>query len=204
MKHLKILLLIAAVAIASRSEAQFSQLGPKTELMVKVELGFAPFMGNTGDAGDYGYYLANTQNAMGLNAMIGRNISQDWFVGGGLGTNYFANQRDMGDGLIGFQVFANMDFRPIWKAVMGLDYQPVTIKWAPVVDARLGASFLMGPSDTYGMTFTPLLEINGGVNWYYAHGLRNMTHNWHSLYATVGVAFMQQTVFLPIRVGWRW
>ena len=31
-----------------------------------------------------------------------------------------------------------------------------------------------------------------------------MTHNWHSFYATLGVAYMQQTFFLPVRVGWRW
>ena len=48
------------------------------------------------------------------------------------------------------------------------------------------------------------MELYGGVNWYYMHGLRNMQHNWHSFYATIGVAYLQQTVFLPVRIGWRW
>ena len=87
---------------------------------------------------------------------------------------------------------------------MGLDYQPTTIKLAPLVGGRLGGSLLMGDADTYGTTFTPMAEFYGGINWYYMHGLRNMEHNWHSFYATIGVAWMQQTVFLPIRVGWRW
>lgn len=201
----KTLIIAALLAVATLpATAQFSQLGPKNEFMLKAELGYGPFMGNTGDAGEYGFYLSNSQNNVGLNVMAGINISQDWFVGGGLGYSYFANLRDLGDGLHGVQVFADMDFRPIWKAVMGLDYQPVTIKWAPLVGARIGGSLLLGPSDTYGTTFTPLFEVYGGANWYYMHGLRNMEHNWHSFYATLGVAYMQQTVFLPIRLGWRW
>ena len=82
---------------------------------------------------------------------------------------------------------------------MGVDYQPVTIKWAPEVGGRLGGSILLD-----GMNFSPMAEVYTGINWYYAHGLRNMAHNWHSFYLTIGVAYMQQAVFLPVRLGWRW
>jgi hypothetical protein len=34
--------------------------------------------------------------------------------------------------------------------------------------------------------------------------MRNMERNWHSFYLTVGVAYMQQAIFLPVRIGWRW
>ena len=205
MKKAKILLLITLLGVSLSANAQFSQLGPKNEFMLKVEGGYAPFMGNIGEAGNYGYYLSKFHQAATLNVMAGINISQDWFLGGGVGVNYYHNfKQGLADPYLGVNVFVDFDFRPIWKAVMGLDYQPTTIKVAPLVGARAGGSLLMGDADTYGTTFTPMGEFYGGINWYYKHGLRNMEHNWHSFYATIGVAVMQQTVFLPIRVGWRW
>jgi len=104
---------------------------------------------------------------------------------------------------MGANVFVDFDFRPIWKAIMGLDYQPTSIKFAPLLGARLGGSMLFADD----MLFTPMAEFYGGLNWYYwyhLHGMRNMSRNWHSFYATIGIAYMQQTVFLPIRLGWRW
>lgn len=207
MKGLKFILTTVFVALAFDATAQFSQLEKRNEFMLKLELGYAPFMLNVGEAGDYGYYLSYFQNTAQFNAMAGANISQDWFLGGGAGFNYFHNTRQNGaPTLMGASVFFDADFRPIWQGLMGLDYQPATIKWAPEIDARIGASVLMGEDKPagYGMTITPMLELNAGVNWYYMHGLRNMQHNWHSFYATIGVAYMQQTVFLPVRIGWRW
>ena len=205
MNKIKILLVVSLLGTALSANAQFSQLGPKNEFMIKVEAGYAPFIGNTGEAGDFGYYLSKFHHAANLNVMAGINISQDWFLGGGVGLNYYHNlKQGLAEPYPGVNVFVDFDFRPIWKAVMGLDYQPTTIKVAPLVGGRVGGSLLMGDADAYGTTFTPMGEFYGGVNWYYMHGLRNMEHNWHSFYATIGVAYMQQTVFLPIRVGWRW
>lgn len=197
---------LVLVAFALPAAAQYNQLGKKNEFMAKVELGYGPFMGNNGDAGEYGYYLDKFYNAVNISGMAGLNISQDWFVGAGAGFNYFHSlTQGVADPMMGFNVFLDMDFRPIWKAVMGLDYQPITsFKVAPLVGVRAGGSILMGNPDQYGITFTPMGELYAGINWYYMHGLHNMERNWHSLYATIGVQLMQQTVFLPITVGWRW
>jgi hypothetical protein len=136
--------------------------------------------------------------------MAGVNISQDWFLGGGAGFNYFLspNQAEA-ESYMGANVFVDMDFRPIWKAIMGVDYQPTSIKFAPLLGVRAGGSMLFA-NETL---FSPLAEVYAGLNWYYwyhFHGMRNMSRNWHSFYITLGVAYMQQTVFLPIRLGWRW
>ena len=204
MKQIKTLILAAVVCFAYSATAQYSQLGKKNEFMLKVEAGYAPFMGNVGEAGDNGYNIDKFHNAGNLNVMAGLNISQDWFLGGGAGFCYYFNtKQESAESLMGANVFVDMDFRPIWKAIMGLDYQPTSITWAPMVGTRLGGSMLFGDN----VLFTPMAEVYGGVNWYYwyhIHGMRNMTRNWHSFYLTIGVAYMQQAVFLPIRLGWRW
>ena len=208
MKVVKVLTLVALVAFGMSATAQYSQLGKKNEFMLKVETGYAPFMGNAGNAGNYGFYLDRFHNMADLNLMMGANISQDWFLGGGVGAGCFHNlgQKEVTP-LIGANVFVDFDFRPISKSVMGLDHQPRSIKWAPEGGARLGGSLLLGDANTYGTTITPMGEVYLGVNWYYwyaINGMRNMARNWHSLYLTVGVAYMQQAIFLPIRLGWRW
>ncbi len=201
MNRISIIIVTALTALTIGANAQYTQLGPKNEFMLKAEIGYAPFMGNYGKLGDKGYNLANYENSASLNVMAGINISQDWFLGFGVGGNHFHSIRIKdAESHFGATAFIDFDFRPIWKAVMGVDYQPTTIKWAPLMGARIGGSILMADN----MLFTPMAEAYGGINWYYAHGLRNMTHNWHSFYATLGVAYMQQTFFLPVRVGWRW
>lgn len=207
MNRHKLLAIVLLAAFALPAGAQYSQLGKKNEFMMKVEAGYLPFVGNLGEAGDYGHYLNKYHHGANLNIMAGINISQDWFLGGGAGLAYFFTNHEGAESMLGANVFVDFDFRPIWKAVMGLDYQPTSIKWAPEVGARAGGSLLLGPSDTYGTTFTPMVEVYGGLNWYYWYhfnGMRNMTRNWHSFYLTLGVAYMQQTVFVPIRIGWRW
>ena len=205
MKKTALIILISLLGICSSATAQFSQLGPKNEFMLKVEAGYLPFMGNVGEAGPYGFYLSKFHNAANLNVVAGVNISQDWFLGVGVGANYYHNmEQGLADPYTGFHAFVDFDFRPIWQGIMGLDYQPETIKVAPIVGGRVGGSMLMGDPNTYGSTTTIYGEFYGGINWYYRHGLRNMEHNWHSFYATIGVAMMQQTVYLPLRVGWRW
>ncbi|MBQ8704000.1 MAG: hypothetical protein IJ524_06460 [Bacteroidales bacterium] len=204
MNRIKVIFAVVLAAFAVNASAQFSQQGKSNEFMLKMEPGYAPFMGNVGTAGEHGFNITKYHNAVQFNALAGVNVSQDWFVGGGAGFSYFHNtiQGDITP-MMGVSVFADVDFRPIWQGMMGLDYQPATIKWAPMVGARAGVSLILD-HPYYGSPMTPMMELYGGINWYYMHGLRNMQHNWHSFYATVGVAYMQQTVFLPIRVGWRW
>ena len=203
--RVSILIATALIALTLQATAQYTQLGPKNEFMFKVEGGYSVFMGNAGTQGETGHFnLPHYENAVGVNIMVGANISQDWFIGGGVGVNYYHNfKQDLSNPMIGVNFFADFDFRPIWKAVMGIDYQPSSINWAPMLGGRAGGSLLMADR----MMFTPMGEIYGGINWYYAQqlarGMRNKTRLWHSFYATLGVAYMQQTVFLPVRVGWR-
>lgn len=205
MNKIKATIATLLVALAFSATAQYTQLGPKNEFMLKAEIGYAPFMGNFGKLGDNGYNLPRYEQAAGLNVMAGMNISQDWFLGLGVGANYYHNfvQKES-KSLVGANVFVDFDFRPIWKAVMGVDYQPTSINWAPLMGARVGGSMLFADQ----MLFTPMVEAYGGINWYYgqqkARGMRNKTRIWTSLYATLGAAYMQQTFFLPVRVGWRW
>lgn len=207
MKHLglKTLVVFSIFSLQfSFSQAQYSQLGKQNEFMLKIELGYAPFATNVGKAGDQGYNIPKFHNAAVASVMAGSNISQDWFIGGGLGFNYFHNPKQgLMTPMMGVNAFVDVDFRPLWQGIMGLDYQPATMKWAPMVGVRAGASMILD-HPYYSSPITPLAELYGGVNWYYLHGLRNMQHNSHSFYATVGVAYLQQTVYLPVRVGWRW
>lgn len=204
MNKIKVILTLALTALTLGASAQYSQLGKKNEFMLKLELGYSPFMSNTGVAGEHGYYIYKFHSAAGLNAMAGVNLSQDWFIGGGVGFNYYHNlQQAEAAPMMGVNLYADVDFRPLWQGLMGLDYQPATIKWAPMVGVRAGMSMLLDQPD-YGSPITPMVELYGGVNWFYLHGLRNMGHNWHALYATIGVAYLQQALFLPIRIGWRW
>lgn len=207
MNKIKTLLILVLVSLSSAATAQYSQLGSNSEFMLKIEAGYNPFIGNLGTAGDHGYYLSRFHHAANINIVAGANVSQDWFIGGGAGFCYYHNfVQELATPLMGANVFVDVDFRPIWLGTMGLDYQPSTIKLAPLLGGRVGGSVLMGDAEPngYGMTITPMVELYGGINWYYLHGLRNMGHNWHSFYATLGIAYMQQTVFLPVRIGWRW
>ena len=143
MSRIKAIIAAALVALSFNATAQFSQLGASNQFMLKAEIGYAPFMGNYGKLGNEGYNLSYYQNAAGLNVMAGINISQDWFLGGGVGANYYHNfAQKEAKSLFGANVFVDFDFRPIWKAVMGVDYQPTTIKWAPLMGARVGGSLL--------------------------------------------------------------
>lgn len=206
MTRIKTLLLVALAALALNASAQYSQLGKKNEFMLKIEGGYAPFVGHVGEADDYGYPLNKFHHGADIDVMAGVNISQDWFLGGGAGFAYYFSDHGDAQSMMGAKAFVDFDFRPIWKSVMGQDYQPKSIKWAPEVGARLGGSILLD-HPVEGTLFSPLAEVYGGVNWYYwyhLNGMRNMTRNWSSFYITVGVAYLHKTVFVPIRLGWRW
>lgn len=208
MMKIRTLVFAVLAGLSLTATAQYTQeLGSNNEFMLKVEAGYGFFMGNVGEANENGYNLNKFHSMANANVMAGVNISQDWFLGGGAGFNYFLSpEQQTAESYMGANVFVDMDFRPIWKAIMGLDYQPQSIKWAPEVGARLGGSILLD-HPAYGTTFSPLAEVYGGLNWYYwyhLNGMRNMTRNWHSFYITAGVAYMHQTVFVPIRIGWRW
>lgn len=201
MKSIKILCLTALVMVSMSARAQFFQ-SETDQWMMKLELGAMPFMGNVGQPGEFGYYLNNFESAAGLDVIAGRNLSQDFFVGVGLGGYYVANINSLSDYRLAATAFVDIDFRPIWFG-RGADHMPETYRFAPMAGVRGGVSMLMDAEDRYGMNLTPYGEIYAGVNWYYRHGLRNMEHNWRSLYLQIGVAYMQQTVYLPVRIGWR-
>lgn len=204
MKQIKTFLLIAMLMAATTVSAQYTQDNANVEYMFKVEVGYLHGVGNYGspetpapanhtNLKGVGYRFNAYEEAMGLNIINGVNISQDFFLGGGVGYSFCAPMRpvhfDRSSHMA--QVFVDMDFRPVGDI------------WAPMVGARIGGSFLMNPNN-YGNTISPYAEVYAGINWFYDHALQQMNRNYHSLFAEVGVVLEQQSVFIPIRVGWRW
>lgn len=175
------------------ARAQFSQDKPRCEYMLKVDAGYMPFMANVAQEGEYGYYINDLQHAAGVNVMNGLNISQDFFVGLGLGYDYFFKPGTLDNLMEGWHS---------GLAFVDMDYRPLKAEFAPMVAARLGANYLMSPSE-YGNTLSPYGEVAVGINWHYRYKYRNMERNYLSLYLQVGYAYMQQASFLPIRLGWR-
>ena len=202
MKKISIVLLIVMVLTAATASAQYSQDRPNVEFMIKVEAGYLHNVGNYGQPEKEsrstsdtpaGYRLRNNEECTGLNFMAGVNISQDFFLGAGLGYGYcFPYYK----GNVGYtssnlvQLFVDMDFRPVGDI------------WAPMAGARVGGSMLMNPGN-YGTTMSPYLEVYGGLNWFYDHALQQMSRNYHSLFVEVGLVATQQSLLIPIRVGWR-
>ena len=157
MMKIKTLVFAVLVGVSLTSAAQYTQLGKKNEFMLKVEGGYGFFMGNVGTADETTgkYNLDKFHSLANLNIMAGANISQDWFLGGGAGFCYYLSpKQETAESMMGANVFVDFDFRPIWKAIMGLDYQPTSIKWAPMIGARLGGSLLFADN----MLFSPMAE----------------------------------------------
>ena len=202
MKAPKIIILTALMAFAATATAQYTQENPNVEYMFKIEAGFMHNAGNYGspqtdatttDATATGYRFNAWEQAMGLNIINGVNISQDFFLGGGVGYCFCAPMRP-----VKFDKSSNMA-----HAFVDMDFRPVGDTWSPMVGLRVGGSFLMNPNN-YGNTISPYFEFYGGLNWFYDHALQQMNRNYHSFFAEVGILFEQQSVFVPIRIGWRW
>lgn len=205
MKKIKSVLLIVMLFAATTVSAQFTQDRPNVEYMFKVEAGYLHNVGNYGQASNNSggntspdasnsYNLRDHEEAFGLNIIKGINISQDFFLGGGLGYSYCMPLYQGNEGLEAShmgQVFVDMDFRP------------VEADWAPMVGARLGGSFLMN-NNNYGTTMSPYVEVYAGLNWFYDHALQQMDRNYHAWFVEAGIVLQQQTIFIPVRVGWRW
>ncbi len=190
MNKISTIFLALAMLVCVSAKAQFKQDFHKVEYMLKVEAGYLPFMTNIGHAGDNGYYNEDLRHAAGLNVINGVCISQDFFLGFGVGYNYVARPNDIAGGWHSGLAFADFDYRPIDD------------EWAPMLMARLGASYMMA-DNSYGNTLTSYAEVGIGFNWYFNYVYRNMERNYKSVYVTLGLAYMQQATFLPIRVGVR-
>ena len=164
MKNIKASLLIVMLMTAGTVAAQYTQDRPNVEYMFKIEAGYLHNVGNYGQPKNEatttniegtGFNLNAWEEGMGLNVINGINISQDFFLGAGVGYTFCAPMRPA---------------RP----------------------------------NNYGNTISPYLEVYAGLNWFYDHALQQMDKNYHSLFAEVGVVLVQQTIFIPIRIGWRW
>lgn len=204
MRNVKIVLLMVMLVAASSAMAQFKQDKPKVEYMLKVEAGYLHNMGNYGQQKvvsdgstnpefSNGYNLRDNEEAFGLNVINGINISQDFFLGFGLGYNYC---------LPLYQGNKGVSASHMAQGFIDMDYRPINATFAPMVGARLGGSFLMN-NNNYGNTITEYVELYAGLNWFYDHAYQQMDRNYHSLYIEAGVVLVQQTVFIPIRIGWR-
>lgn len=203
MKTIKTLVLAALLLASAQASAQYTQQKAKCEYMFKIEAGYMANWTNFGtpkkpvsdisNMKEQGYNLNLQEQAIGLNIINGANVSQDFFLGGGLGyamcaplarENAFSMSSHMA------HAFFDMDFRPVGDT------------WAPMLGLRLGGSFLMNPNN-YGNTISPYFEFYAGLNWFYDHALQQMDRNYHSLFVEAGIVLEQQTVFVPIRIGWR-
>lgn len=194
MNKIKILFLLAAVAVSFSAKAQFRQDRSDYEAMFKAGLSYMPFVSNIGDEGPNGYYISDLQHAAGAYFAGGVNIKQDFFVGLGLAYNYVAVPKDViGGNLKGWHCPA---------AFVDFDYRPLDVEWSPMVGAKAGASYLMADSP-YGNTLTPYVELSAGLNWFFRYEYRNMERNYLSLFAEVAFAYTQQSTFVPIRIGVR-
>ena len=116
MMKIRILVFAVLAGLSLSATAQYTQqLGSNNEFMLKVEGGYSFFMGNVGEAGENGYNLNKFHSMANVNVMAGVNISQDWFLGGGAGFNYFLSpEQQTAESYMGANVFVDMDFRPIW------------------------------------------------------------------------------------------
>ena len=175
MKNIRTVLLVVMLLVATTAKAQYTQDKPNVEFMFKVEAGYLHNVGNYGKPEIEGVNPADVPSGYRLN------LHEE-----AAGLNVMAGVNISQDFFLG-----DMDFRPV-----GDD-------WAPMVGARVGGSFLMNPGN-YGNTISPYLELYGGLNWFYDHALQQMDRNYHSLFVEVGIVLEQQTVFIPLRVGWRW
>lgn len=190
--------IITLIALYFSGFAQYSQSRPTHQFMMKFELGYLPFVTNVGDAtkeptvnNQAHYPLDNMEHAAGFNLMMGSNFSQDFFLGAGLGYAYCAPIKDLGNSRHSVLLFADLDYRPLAE------------KFAPMLGVRLGGSFLTG-NEGHESSLSPYLEVYAGLNIYTNHVMSNMERNNKAFFVELGAAYMQRTVFLPIRLGWRW
>lgn len=195
MNRIKLFFALIAVAVALPATAQFRQDRHAVEYMFKAELGYSPFVSNLGKESADGYIISDMRHAVGANLINGVNINQDFFVGIGLGYNFVAKPADIG----------HLNISQGWHCPMAFvdfDYRPLDEEWAPMFGMKLGASYLMtdGP---YGNSLKPYIEVATGVNWFFSHAVRNLEHNYRSLFFEVGFAYTQQTCYVPIRLGVR-
>lgn len=195
MKQFRILILVCATMFSLSTNAQFRQDHAKVDYMFKAELGYLPFVDNLGDKGEYGYIINDMQHAVNVNVINGININQDFFLGLGLGYNFVAKPKDIGNLNIDQGSHCPMAF-------LDFDFRPLNEEWAPMFEAKIGASYLMsdGPYDN---TLKPYIELATGVNWFFNHEVRNMERNYKSLYMTIAFAYTQQACYVPIRIGFR-
>lgn len=195
MNKIKILFAFFALAVSLPAMAQFRQDRHDAEYMFKVEIGYSPFVSNLGKESEMGYIINDMRHAAGINIINGVNIKQDFFIGLGLGYNFVAKPADIGH--------INIDNG--WHCPMAFidfDFRPLDEEWAPMFGAKVGASYLMtdGP---YGNSLKPYIEVSTGVNWFFSHAIRNLEHNYKSLFIELAFAYTQQTCFVPIRLGLR-
>jgi len=190
MNKIKSIILAVMLLLSSSAFAQFRQDRSIYEYMFKWEAGYAPFVSNLGNPGEYNFYINDLRHMAGVNLINGVCIKQDFYLGVGLGYDYVVNPSDLKGGWHSGLAFIDFDFRPL------------DMEWSPMVYAKGGAHYMMGKTP-YGNTITPYLEVGLGANWYYNYVLSNMERNYHSLFFELGIAYTQQTVVIPFRIGMR-
>ena len=193
MKRIKIIFVALTLLLPTAAMAQFRQDRSNCEYMFKWDISYAPFVSNAGHPNYDGNYTINEpdlRHQFGASIINGVCLHQDFFVGLGLGYDYLAVPSRLTEGW--HSAAAYIDF----------DYRPLDIPCSPMAYAKGGVNYLLRPEGMSNM-LSPYAEIGLGMNWYYNYVLSNMERNYHSLFLTVGVAYYQETIFVPIRLGMR-
>lgn len=141
MKKSLIVLVALVMGAFQYAQAQYVQGRPATEYMFKIEAGYMPFVTNIFEKAESGYILANQEHAAGLNIMNGWNISQDFFLGFGVGYACLSPLND----------FSKMSHNAL--AFVDFDFRPLQDEFAPMIGARIGGSAMIPTGKKVGIIF---------------------------------------------------
>ena len=124
MKNIKASLLIVMLMTAGTVAAQYTQDRPNVEYMFKIEAGYLHNVGNYGQPKNEatttniegtGFNLNAWEEGMGLNVINGINISQDFFLGAGVGYTFCAPMRPARFDKSSHMVQAFIDMDQLWQ-----------------------------------------------------------------------------------------
>ncbi len=122
-----------------------------------------------------GYYLHGKPDGADVNLVNGLAFAEKrMFAGVGIGYLNFA-------GISGVSFYADVEYLPLRK------------KLTPLLNLKIGRSHIWNQYD--GGTATALTELTGGLNYKPGNKL--------GLFLKSGIAFTQQSMFIPVRLGLR-
>ncbi|MCB9425957.1 MAG: hypothetical protein H6584_02850 [Flavobacteriales bacterium] len=151
----------------------------QTSYSGRFELGNLKSLGTIVDVdpsvGWRGHYLDENAKGLRVDWVNGISFNRKLFTGIGLGYLNF-------EGINGFCLYSD------------LEYVPLKYKFSPLINFKLGYSHIWNQYD--GGTKTSLIELNLGLH----HKLNNR----HSISLKSGITLTQQSLLIPITLGFRY